>query len=90
MYNTIRNGDGILFHSPIHIRNKVIGEWDMAKLRETPCKYYICVGQCEKGREAEHNGYCQKCNKYYPRAKVRHLNKKKEYLNKICKNERYE
>lgn len=42
----------------------------MAKDREMPCKYYICVGKCEKGRQAVHNGYCQKCSKYYPRAKM--------------------
>lgn len=55
----------------------------MSKARLTPCKYYICAGECSKGREAEHNGYCQKCNKYEPRAKERHLNLKKDKLNKI-------
>ena len=55
----------------------------MAKDRETPCKYYICAGQCQKGREADHAHYCQKCNKYEPRARVRHLNQKKEKLNKL-------
>ena len=49
----------------------------MAKDREAPCLYYICAGQCKKGREAEHNGYCKHCDKYCPRAKVRHINKKK-------------
>lgn len=49
------------------------------KYRETPCKYYICLGECKKGRAAEHKGYCQHCDKYYPRAKVRHINKKKLY-----------
>ncbi len=60
----------------------------MAKDRETPCKYYICAGKCEKGREAEHKGYCQKCDKYLPRAKVRHLNMKKKKLEKIRRNEK--
>lgn len=23
----------------------------MAKTRETPCKYYVCKGECKKGRE---------------------------------------
>lgn len=45
--------------------------------RQTPCINYVCLGECKKGRDAEHNGYCQHCDKYYPRAKVRHLNKKK-------------
>ena len=61
----------------------------MAKDRLTPCKYYICNGECEKSRDADHNGYCQKCDKYYPRARVRHLNKKKQKLDKIRKNEIY-
>jgi len=62
----------------------------MAKTRETPCLYYICAGQCEKGRDAEHTKYCQRCDKYRPRAKVRHLNKKKQKMDKIRKSERYE
>lgn len=49
------------------------------KYRETPCKFYICLGECKKGRAAEHKGYCQHCDKYYPRTKVRHINKKKQY-----------
>lgn len=61
----------------------------MAKDRSEPCKYYICKGSCTKGRKAEHNGYCQKCSKYYPRAKVRHLNKKKLKLEKIRRNDNY-
>lgn len=55
----------------------------MAKYRETPCKYYESYGSCKKGREACHTGYCQHCNKYEPRAKVRHINKKKQYNEKI-------
>ena len=52
----------------------------MAKDRETPCLYYICMGECKKGRDANHWHYCQKCDKYKPRSRVRHLNKKKEKL----------
>lgn len=63
------------------------GVIEMAKLRETVCKYYISAGVCEKGREASHQGYCQKCDKYYPRARVRHINKKKQKLNRLRKNE---
>lgn len=59
----------------------------MAKTRETPCLYYICAGQCQKGREADHAHYCQKCEKYYPRARVRHLNQKKAKLDKLRKEE---
>lgn len=59
----------------------------MAKYRETPCKYYVAFHVCTKGREACQSGYCQHCNKYYPRAKVRHINKKKQYLEKIRKKE---
>lgn len=54
--------------------------------RQTPCLYYICAGQCIKGRKAD---YCQKCGKYRPRSKVRHTNRKKEKLEKIRKEERY-
>ena len=61
----------------------------MAKDRLTPCKFYICFGMCSKSREANHNGYCQKCNKYVPRAKERHKNLKKEKLEKIRKNDDY-
>lgn len=42
--------------------------------RETPCLYYICAGQCSKGKAADHNHYCQHCDKYRPRTKVRHIN----------------
>lgn len=61
----------------------------MSKDRETPCKFYVCAGECTKGREAEHNGYCQHCNKYVPRARVRHLNRKKEKLQKIKEKETF-
>lgn len=61
----------------------------MAKDRLTPCKYYVCEGMCTKNRDAEHNGYCQKCDKYKARAKVRHLNRKKQELDKISKFESY-
>ena len=61
----------------------------MAHDRIEPCKYYICKGECKKDREADHNGYCQKCDKYYPRVKRRHLNKKKQELEKIRKKEIY-
>lgn len=55
----------------------------MSKFRETPCKYYESFGTCRKGRTAQYKGYCQHCDKYCPRAKVRHINKKKQYNEKI-------
>ena len=48
------------------------------KDREIVCKYYICKDECAKGRTAEFRGYCQRCDKYEPRAKERHINKKKQ------------
>lgn len=59
------------------------------KDRIEPCKYYLCKGKCSKGRESDHNGYCQKCGKYEPRIRKRHLNVKKQKLNKIWKTEEY-
>ena len=54
----------------------------MATYRDTPCKYYVALGQCSKGRDACHRTYCQHCAKYEPRARVRRLNKKKLYNQK--------
>ena len=62
----------------------------MAKDRIESCLYYICAGECEKGREADHRGYCQKCGKYVPRVRVKHPNIKKQKLNKIREKERAE
>jgi len=39
--------------------------------------YYVALGQCKKGREACHEHYCQKCDKYYPRAKPIQTNREK-------------
>lgn len=61
----------------------------MAKTRETVCMHYISIGECKKDRNASHNGYCQKCDKYYPRVKERHINKKKKKLNEIRMKEEY-
>lgn len=54
----------------------------MSRDRITPCKFYISYGSCEKGRNAEMRGYCQTCDKYEPRAKIRHKNLKKSKLEK--------
>ena len=42
----------------------------MARDRETVCMYYLAAGQCKKGREASHEHYCQRCDKYVPRARA--------------------
>jgi hypothetical protein len=52
--------------------------------------YYKALGECAKGRDANHHGYCQKCDKYYPRAKVHHINRKRLEINKIKEKERDE
>lgn len=57
------------------------------KLRQTPCKFYQSHGKCEKNRNANHYGYCQKCGKYEPRAKVRYRNRKKDKLSKVRERE---
>lgn len=61
----------------------------MAKTREEPCISYVCHGECKKGRDADHKGYCQKCNLYKPRCKRKHINLKKFKLNKFRKNEKF-
>lgn len=55
----------------------------MAKDRITPCEFYICEHECSKNRKAEYSGYCQKCDKYIPRAREKHLNRKKEEIQRI-------
>lgn len=58
------------------------------KDRIQPCESYVCENAvCKKGRKAEHNGYCQKCSKYIPRARVKQVNRKKQELEKIRKKE---
>lgn len=38
----------------------------MARDRERACKYYICEGNCSKGREGTFRKQCQTCNLYFP------------------------
>ena len=59
----------------------------MAKDRLTPCLFYVCKGECKKRRNAEHSGYCQKCDKYKPRVREYRVNKKKQKLEQIRKKE---
>ena len=60
----------------------------MSKDRETVCIHYVSMGVCAKDREACHKGYCQKCDKYDPRSKERHIDLKRKKLNKIRSQER--
>ena len=59
----------------------------MSRDRLTPCKFYISKGECTKNRDAEHNGYCQKCDKYRARAKEHHVNRKKQVLEQLKREE---
>lgn len=52
----------------------------MSRYRIEPCVNYICKGNCSKGRIANHNGYCQKCNLYQPRVRIKHKNMKNEKI----------
>ena len=36
------------------------------KDRGVACKFYICEGDCRKGREGTFFGYCQHCDAYNP------------------------
>ena len=58
----------------------------MATDRQTPCLYYVCAGLCTKGRKVDHAHYCQHCDKYNPRARVRYKNHwYKEKTSDMCK-----
>ncbi len=59
----------------------------MSKYRIEPCVNYVCKGNCSKGRIADHRGYCQKCNLYEPRVRLKHKNLKKEKI--LKEKERY-
>ena len=62
----------------------------MSKDRIEVCKFYVCANHtCEKGREANLK-YCNHCDKYEPRAHIKHPNIKKAKLEKIKKNEKYD
>ena len=53
----------------------------MAKDRIYICEFYECKGKCAKGREANYNGLCQRCNLYIPKKNTlpaRENNKRKK------------
>lgn len=52
------------------------------KQKLAPCIFYICKGQCQKGRNAEQDGICQHCKKYRPRKGFKVIDKRKEERNK--------
>ena len=59
----------------------------MSKDRLTVCKFYVCEGNCTKGREGSFNNYCQRCKLYQARYSEHHVNRKKVELDKVRKNE---
>ena len=61
----------------------------MARDRIEPCIYYLCLHECKKGRAAEHNGYCQHCDKYEPRVRRKHPNAKKATIEKMRSKDQY-
>ena len=61
----------------------------MAKTRERQCEFYICEGQCSKGREGTFLKKCQTCNQYRAKAGAapRRTDNRKQKMNKIQKRE---
>ena len=54
------------------------GDYFFMKDRLAPCIYYICKGECTKGRNAKQKKLCQTCDKYKARKGFKVVNKKKE------------
>ena len=59
----------------------------MAHSRDTACKYYICEGECEKGKEGTFNKACQKCKLYSP---ITHKKSFRPHNIRKAKREEYE
>ena len=61
----------------------------MAKTRERQCEFYICEGQCSKGREGTFLKQCQICNRYRAKAGAapRRTDNRKQKMDKIQKRE---
>ena len=63
----------------------------MAKVRERACQFYICEGNCKKGREGTFYGQCQTCDKYNPAkgARPARVDQRRKKMDKIMKKEKY-
>ena len=59
----------------------------MAKTRERQCEFYICEGQCSKGREGTFRKACQHCTKYRPKRGTRpaRIDKRRQKMDKMLK-----
>ena len=59
----------------------------MAKTRERQCEFYICEGQCSKGREGTFRKACQHCTKYRPKRGTRpaRVDKRRQKMDKMLK-----
>lgn len=64
----------------------------MAKTRERACQFYICEGQCSKGREGTFYGKCQTCDKYnpLPGSKPNRIDMRRKKMEKILKKEKFD
>lgn len=64
----------------------------MAKERTRQCTYYVCEGQCLKGRDGTFHKQCQICNKYQAKAGARpyRTDDRRRRMEKIQKKERYD
>lgn len=62
----------------------------MAKDREIACKFYVCEGECSKGREGTFRKQCQICDLWDPikGARPARRNLKKEKTEKFMKDKR--
>lgn len=61
------------------------------KDREIMCQFYICEGQCSKGREGTFRKACQHCTKYRPKRGTRpaRVDNRRKKMEKINKREKY-
>lgn len=61
------------------------------KDREVACQFYICEGNCSKGKEGTFRKACQTCNKYNPikGGRPARVDNRRKKMDKIMKNEKY-